>query len=153
MAKQALSDALSLDKKSTTSLQHAPHITPTAPINHPPELPLMQPRSLNTTNYALSAENIARMLPNWEKNSSKSPQTSSNSINTSNQQFQSHPTSDGLKTYNNSEVSETTSLLQDESKPDMESLGFLDKCLFDDTVAEGYDRFMNMSLEEGDAFF
>nr|GEU88039.1 myb-related protein 306-like [Tanacetum cinerariifolium] len=147
IAKQALSDALSLDKKSTTSLQHAPHITPIAPINHPPELPLMQPRSLNTTNYALSAENIARMLPNWEKNSSKSSQTSSNSINTSNQQFQSHPTSNGLKTYNNSEVSET-SLLQDESKSDMEPLGFLDKCLFDDTVAEGYDRFMNMSLEE-----
>ncbi|PWA71841.1 myb protein [Artemisia annua] len=153
MAKQALTDALSLDKKSTTSWQHAPHITPTAPINHQPELPLMQPRSLNTTNYALSAENIARMLPNWEKNSSKSPQTSSDSINTSNLQFQSHPTSEGLKNYNNSEVSETTSLLQDESKPDMESLGFLEKCLFDDTVAEGYDRFMNMSLEEADALF
>lgn len=93
------------------------------------------------------------MLPNWEKNSSKSPQTSSDSINTSNLQFQSNPTSEGLKNYNNSEVSETTSLLQDESKPDMESLGFLEKCLFDDTVAEGYDRFMNMSLEEGDALF
>ncbi|KAL8250481.1 hypothetical protein R6Q59_034174 [Mikania micrantha] len=77
MAKQALCEALSLDNKS---------------INLP------EPSSHRTTTYASSAENIARLLPNWMNSSKKASQTSSESMETTqtqssliSQQFQSPP--------------------------------------------------------------
>ncbi|KAF5792708.1 putative transcription factor MYB-HB-like family [Helianthus annuus] len=79
MAKQALCEALSLDNKS---------------IN----LPEIPPPNRSATTYASSAENIARLLPNWMNSSKKSSQTSSESMETTqtrssliNQQFQSPP--------------------------------------------------------------
>ncbi|MFS7972038.1 putative transcription factor MYB-HB-like family [Helianthus anomalus] len=79
MAKQALCEALSLDNKS---------------IN----LPEIPPPNRSATTYASSAENIARLLPNWMNGSKKSSQTSSESMETTqtrssliNQQFQSPP--------------------------------------------------------------
>ncbi|CAI9265891.1 unnamed protein product [Lactuca saligna] len=156
MAKQALSEALSLDTKPTTSWQQPPYTSPTAPIDHQPELLPPPPGIFNPSSYALSSENIARLLPNWLKNSGKSSQTSSESIGTFNQQFPS-PTSEGFKNNGNSEVSETTSLFQGESKPNIgeyqiPSLSFLEKCLFDD-AAQGDEGFMDMSLEESDSLF
>ncbi|KAJ9560187.1 hypothetical protein OSB04_005347 [Centaurea solstitialis] len=150
-AKQALTEALSLDNKSTTSW---PQTTTIPPINHQPVmLPPPADNSIATT-YAFSAENIARLLPNWLKNSPKSSQTSSDSIETLNHQFASDH---GFKHYTNSEISETTSFLQDESKPGMEvqipSLSFLEKCLVDDAAAQGHEGLMNMCLEESDSLF
>ncbi|PWA87312.1 homeodomain-like protein [Artemisia annua] len=65
MAKQALCEALSIDNKS---------------IN----LPDLPPSNQSTTSssYASSAENIARLLPNWMNSSKKSSQTSSESVET-----------------------------------------------------------------------
>ncbi|KAI3785699.1 hypothetical protein L1987_44823 [Smallanthus sonchifolius] len=160
MAKQALCEALSLDNKS---------------IN----LPEIPPSNRSTTTYASSAENIARLLPNWMNSSKKSSQTSSESMETTqtrsslinNQQFQSPPsegynnlihnnqTNNYYSNYSNSDVSQSvspaTSVFQDESKPKMEDqmppLSFLEKWLFDDATAQG--DLMNMSLEESDNFF
>ncbi|KAJ0680459.1 putative transcription factor MYB family [Helianthus annuus] len=84
MAKQALCEALSIDNKS---------------INLPD-----LPTSPSTATYASSADNIARLLPNWMSSSKKCSQTSSESFETCqttqtqssliNQQFQS-PLSEG----------------------------------------------------------
>lgn len=67
-AKQALCDALSLD---------------TTPNNNPPPHDQdQQPSSVqtSTTTYASSAENIAKLLQNWMKNSPKSTSSSSSKI-------------------------------------------------------------------------
>ncbi|XP_071712527.1 myb-related protein 306-like [Rutidosis leptorrhynchoides] len=86
MAKQALCDALSLDNKS---------------IN----LPKLPP-SNQTSSYASSADNIAKLLPNWINSSKKSSQMRSESIETTqtmssliNQQVIPSPPSEG---YDNS---------------------------------------------------
>ncbi|XP_024972815.1 myb-related protein 306-like [Cynara cardunculus var. scolymus] len=156
-AKQALTEALSLDNKSTTSWQQhqqPPQTTTIPPIHHQPVVLPPPPVNFTATTYALSAENIARMLPNWLKNSPKSSQTSSESLGPLNHQFPSPPASDhGFKNYSNSEVSETTSFFQDESKPEMPSLSFLEKCLVDDAAAQGHEGLMNMCLEENDDLF
>ncbi|KAK9066542.1 hypothetical protein SSX86_013865 [Deinandra increscens subsp. villosa] len=99
MAKQALCDALSLDNKS---------------INLPEIIPPSVP---STTTYASSAENIARLLPNWMNSSKKSSQTSSGSIETTqttrssliNHQFQS-PLSEGYE--NSLQVGSSNNLIQ-----------------------------------------
>ncbi|KAI3726889.1 hypothetical protein L1987_66695 [Smallanthus sonchifolius] len=162
MAKQALCEALSLDNKT---------------IN----LPEIPPSNRSTTAYASSAENIARLLPNWMDSCKKSPQTSSESMETTqtrsplinNKQFQSPDPSEGYNNlihnnqtnnnyysnYSNSDVSQSvspaTSVFQDESKPKVEDqmppLSFLEKWLFDDVSAQG--DLMSMSLEESDNFF
>ncbi|KAI7746207.1 hypothetical protein M8C21_016285 [Ambrosia artemisiifolia] len=157
MAKQALCEALSIDNKS---------------IN----LPEIPPPNRSATTYASSAENIARLLPNWMNSSKKSSQTSSESMETTqtrssliNQQFQSPPNNNYLmhnnqkntyySNYSTSDVSQSvspeTSVFQDESKPNIEDqmppLSFLEKWLFDDATAQG--DLMNMSLEEGGGFF
>ncbi|KAL6997307.1 Myb-related protein 306-like [Sarracenia purpurea var. burkii] len=76
-AKQALCDALSLDKSSTLSDSKL--------SNHNGNHPSIKPSQSSTT-YALNTENIGRLLQNWKKNSPKSSQTSwesttQNSIN------------------------------------------------------------------------
>ncbi|KAL8256980.1 hypothetical protein R6Q59_029021 [Mikania micrantha] len=65
MAKQALCEALSIDNKPI--------------INIPDNL---TPSQSTTAAYASSAENIARLLPNWMNGSKKLSQTSSESIGT-----------------------------------------------------------------------
>ncbi|XP_076911874.1 myb-related protein 306-like [Bidens hawaiensis] len=127
LAKQALCEALSIDNKSISL----------------PDLPPSQ----STASYASSAENIARLLPNWMSSSKKSSQAGSESIETTQtrsslitQQFQISPHSDGLQLGSNNDlihknqkinycsncsysdvsqsVSAETSVFQDESKPD-----------------------------------
>ncbi|KAJ9567339.1 hypothetical protein OSB04_003305 [Centaurea solstitialis] len=94
MAKQALCEALSLDNKSI----NLPELSPSSTTSGKPQsVPPLSTQS--TTTYASSAENIARLLPNWMKSSNnKSSQTSSESIETAqtrssliNQQFPSPP--------------------------------------------------------------
>lgn len=64
MAKQALCEALSLDIPSTGD-------SPNNNNNSTPNLPVQEPVQTSTT-YASSAENIAKLLQNWMKNSPKS---------------------------------------------------------------------------------
>lgn len=71
-AKQALCDALSLDSIPNNNNNNIP------PPHHDQE---QQPASVQTsTTYASSAENIAKLLQNWMKNSPKSTSSSSSKI-------------------------------------------------------------------------
>lgn len=188
MAKQALCDALSLDNKSinlpqlsssTVSRKPSSSIStnPSAQIDQKPVLPPPQTNH-STITYASSAENIARLLPNWMKKNQKSSQTSSESISTTQTQnsfdgrFSSPPSEGfdnsslqfGFHNYSNvSDVSqsvspESTSLFQDESNPaantensQLPPLSFLEKWLLDEANAQ--DNLMNLSIEESDALF
>ncbi|KVH88138.1 Homeodomain-like protein [Cynara cardunculus var. scolymus] len=92
MAKQALCEALSLDNKSI----NLPELSSCTNSAKPQSV--LPPSNQSTTTYASSAENIARLLPNWMKDSKKSSQTSTESIETTqarssltNQQFPSPP--------------------------------------------------------------
>ncbi|KAG5602319.1 hypothetical protein H5410_033689 [Solanum commersonii] len=71
-AKQALCDALSLDTTPNNNNNNNP----------PPHDQDQQPSSVqtSTTTYASSAENIAKLLQNWMKNSPKSTSSSSSKI-------------------------------------------------------------------------
>lgn len=71
-AKQALCDALSLDTTPNNKNNNN---------NPPPHDQDQQPPSVQTpTTYASSAENIAKLLQNWMKNSPKSTSSSSSKI-------------------------------------------------------------------------
>ncbi|OIS96138.1 PREDICTED: myb-related protein 306-like [Nicotiana attenuata] len=74
-AKQALCDALSLNKKTT---DFSPNINPSTNSF---------PVQTSTNTYASSADNISRLLQNWMKNSPKSSQSISNNSITSQSSF------------------------------------------------------------------
>ncbi|KAF3954231.1 hypothetical protein ACB098_04G107700 [Castanea mollissima] len=174
MAKQALCEALSLDKPT-----QLPDSKPSNNSYHP----FTKPYQASST-YASSADNIARLLENWKKSSTpKSAQTNSgttqNSSNnnlgatgsSSSEGAQSATTPDrafdSLLSFNSStsesvSVDETanltpeTSLFQDESKSNMETqvpLQLIEKWLFDDGTNQGQDDLINMSLEDNAVFF
>jgi len=162
MAKQALCEALSLDKPShifpetklpsTSSQSFHDHHHPTSPNQ--------------TSLYASSTENIARLLDNWMKNSPKKPETNysiSNMVTTgssSSEGTQSTATCTqdyldslwGLKSERSLSVSaeeNNTNLV--ESKPSLETqvpLMVLENWLFDDAAPQCNEDLMNMSLEE-----
>ncbi|CAL5441578.1 unnamed protein product [Camellia sinensis] len=174
MAKQALCEALSLDK--TTNL---PELKPSSD-NYPCTRP-----SQSTTAYAWSTENIARLLQNWMKSSPKSSQTSSetttqnsfyNPLGTNSSPSEGTVTDgfDSLFSFHssNSDVSQSmtvsvdetttnftpeTSFFQDESKPNLETqvpLSLLEKWLFEDGAAQGQGGdLLDMSLEGSDGLF
>ncbi|PWA42603.1 myb protein [Artemisia annua] len=181
MAKQALCEALSIDNKSI----NLPKISSSIRTNSNSQIhqetvgPPPSQISHSSNTYASSAENIARLLPNWMNKPQKSSQTSSESISTTQThgsfdgQFSSPP-SEGLQhginnnhsnnNYSNiSDVSQSvspdTSLFQDESKPNIQDeqlppLSFLEKWLLDDATAqEQEDSLMDLSLEETNGLF
>ncbi|XP_076901598.1 myb-related protein 306-like [Bidens hawaiensis] len=169
MAKQALTEALSLDNKSINLPESSSSMLPPPQMNN------------STSTYTSSAENIARLLPNWIKNPKKPSHASLESLDTTEtknsfkEQFpspSSHETFEnslqfGFNNSNyssNSEVSqsvshEAISLFPDERKPNAENvqlppLGFLEKWLLDDTTGqEPKDTLMDLSLEETDGLF
>ncbi|KAD4385307.1 hypothetical protein R6Q59_010361 [Mikania micrantha] len=178
-AKQALCDALSLDKKPII----LPEISSSKPNSQINQQSVIPPQQINhgTATYASSAENIARLLPGWINKPQKSSHTSSDSIgtirtqNSIKEQFPS-PSSEGFENStqfgfnnnsnysNNSDLSrsispETTSLFQNESKPNIQNaqfppLSFLEKWLLDDATAQEHeDNLMNLSFEETDGMF
>lgn len=135
MAKQALCEALSLDKpvesQQTTSVQ------------------------TSTTPYASSTENIARLLQNWMKkppNSSDSSDSSSFNNNPS-AGVSSSPSEGAISTTFlsfNSSNSESSLEVDHEAKVETQMpLSLLEKWLLDDAAAQGQEGdFMDMGLGE-----
>lgn len=170
MAKQALCEALSIDKSTNIILPEKNNIM--SYNNY-----ATNPTTLNqTSSYASNTENIARLLEKWMKK----PQNSAYTINSGNS-FSNMVTTTGssssectqkdyafgsmlsFKHSYNSDCSQSLSvdennnltmdycLFQDESKPKQVTqapLTFLEKWLFDDGAVQCNEDLMNMSLEE-----
>ncbi|KAK0587583.1 hypothetical protein LWI29_025296 [Acer saccharum] len=147
MAKQALCEALSLDK--TTSNQ---------PYNSYHEV-----SGSSSSIYASSAENISKLLQNWmkippssnsETNSSATTQEGFDSLFTFNSNCHSSDASQSVSV-DTANLTPETSHFQDETKPILETqvpLTLLEKWLFEDGVAhEGQEDLINMSLEDSAA--
>ncbi|KAA8540965.1 hypothetical protein F0562_024897 [Nyssa sinensis] len=170
MAKQALCEALSLDKSSKISDLKQPSNGPSPCTGGP----------IQSSTYALSTENIARSLEKWMKNSPKSSLSSSETTRTGPRPSEGTPSAtatarqgfdSGLFSFNSSKydvsheslsvveaenfTTEAT-LFQDESKPSLEiqvPLTLLEKWLFDDGSAQGQDELIDMSLGETAGLF
>lgn len=168
MAKQALSDALSLDKPN--SLANSTEFK----LSHPYLRPA---QSQSSTTYASSAENISRLLQNWMKNPPKPEpapcQTKSAETVTQNSSSSdgalSEATPEGFDSFfsfnssNSDNISHESvsvaenSVFQDESKPklgDQVPLRLIEKWLLDDALAQAHDDdLISMSLQVSDALF
>lgn len=172
MAKRALCEALSLDKPS-----QFPDSKPSNGDAH------LYTTPYQASTYASSAENIARLLENWQKRSPKSAQTNSGTTQNSSNNLVANGSSlnytegartpdafDSLLSFNSStsDVSQSvsveenanftpeTNLFQDESKSNLEAevpLTLLEKWLFDDGAAQGHEDLIHMSLEDGAGLF
>ncbi|KAG8379186.1 hypothetical protein BUALT_Bualt07G0062100 [Buddleja alternifolia] len=170
MAKQALCEALSLDKNSETNSSLESNI-----FSAPPQIRPSGSSSSSTT-YASSTENIARLLEKWMRkspNSSQAFSSESNSFNNpSSVGLSSSPSEGAISTTflnsSNSDISQSVSVedheakfeaanftpqngIVDESKPLSEipqmPLSLLEKWLFDDGAVQGQDGdFMDMGL-------
>lgn len=165
MAKQALCEALSFNKPSSSHQNPAPNVANT-------------PKKEST--YASSTENIARLLQNWMKKSPNSAESNSGKNSFSNMVTTGSSSSEGAQstiTYTtdhafdsflsfNSDGSKSDNKVtaheagpfQDESKPNLETqqvpLMLLEKWLLDDGAVqcnEDLKDLMNMSLEESTA--
>lgn len=148
MAKQALCEALSLDKPS----QIFPETKLPSTSSHP--------TSPNKTSslYASSTENIARLLDNWMKkspNKTESNYSMSNMVTTGSSSSEGTQSTqdqlDSLWSFHSQSVSaeENTNLV--ESKPNVETqvpLMLLENWLFEDGAPQCNEDLMNMSLEE-----
>ncbi|KAL3819458.1 hypothetical protein ACJIZ3_005363 [Penstemon smallii] len=122
-AKQALSDALSLDKSDNTNSSKKSSET----------IPVVQ----NSATYASSTENIARLLENWTK---KSPNSSSQSTTTT---TYSTSFNNSISSPSDGAISTTPEAILDNQMP----LSLLEKWLLDDAVVQGQDGdFMDMGL-------
>ncbi|XP_061346612.1 myb-related protein 306-like [Gastrolobium bilobum] len=171
MAKQALSDALSLQKPNhilpDTNPSDSHHLTFDTKPNHA------------SSPYASSCENIARLLENWTKSPKLTDTNSGYSFNnnmvttgssssegalsTTNACTPDHGF-DSLMTFNsfksdgsveeNNNFTTRVGLFQDERRPNLETqvpLTLLEKWLFDDGAVQCHEDLMNMSLEESTA--
>lgn len=160
MAKQALCEALSLDKSDKNSPSES-KLFPMAPEIKP----------VQTSTYASSAENIARLLENWMKKTPNLSQSESSDHSTNNPStgFSSSPSEGTFLGFNssNSEISvedqeakfevavnlrPENGMLEDERKTNVETqmpFSLLEKWLFDDAAAQGQDGdFMEITLGE-----
>ncbi|KAL6497397.1 myb domain protein 31 [Orobanche gracilis] len=143
MAKKALCEALSLDQPDSSTIFSVPWKT-------------------QTSTYASSTENIARLLENWMK---KSPNSSSLSSSSSHddqyraavQSESTRSTSVGLSSSPSKGAISTTPEngisvnRNDKNEPDLEMtqmpLSFLEKWLLDDEAAQGQEEyFMDMAF-------
>ncbi|GMI99999.1 myb domain protein 96, MYB DOMAIN PROTEIN 96 [Hibiscus trionum] len=175
-AKQALSEALSLDKPNSTD-------SVVFKLSHPYSRPV-QSQSQSST-YASSAENISRLLQNWMKNPPKPAAHRANSVETMTQNSSS--STDGAASFSeatpggfdsffsfnssnsdngshesvsvsNANLTPENSMFQDESKPDLGDqvpLLMIEKWLLDDGSAQAHDEedLISMSLEDSAGLF
>ncbi|CBI15225.3 unnamed protein product, partial [Vitis vinifera] len=124
-------------------------------------------RPVQASTYASSAENIAKLLEGWMRNSPKSTRTNSEATQNSKNSSEGATTPDALDSLfsfnsSNSDLSlsndETanftpeTILFQDESKPNLETqvpLTMIEKWLFDEGAAtQEQEDLIDMSLED-----
>lgn len=128
MAKQALSDALSLDKESP----------------NPNLAPKINPQQTNASTYASSTENIARLLQNWTKKAPNSCDTvSSESVGPS-----WSPSENTFPSFNSSNSDTSVSDAGTSVETQM-PLSLLEKWLLDDAAVQGQEGdFMDMALGE-----
>ncbi|CAM8885896.1 unnamed protein product [Rhodiola kirilowii] len=168
MAKQALYEALSLDKpiyetkQPTQQPSSNPNnilLTPT-PTNKVTTMGMSQPSSMSSANttYASSAENIAKLLENWSKKKSSSgsvsqmtPITTMNSGGSVNGIYP-------LKIKEQHHVKEESKPLSMEGQAPQGPLTLLEKwLLFDDgsnaIAGQGQDALLDMSSLDGNAVF
>ncbi|XP_022736664.1 myb-related protein 306-like isoform X2 [Durio zibethinus] len=181
MAKQALSEALSLDKPN--SLTDSKDLN----LSHP----YSRPSQSQASTYASSAENISRLLQNWMKNPPKPAAHQTNSAETMTQNSFNNTTTAGSISSEEGALSATTaegfdsffsfnssnsdnvshesvsvdqipnltpenSVFQDESKPnlgDQVPLTLIEKWLLDDGSAQAHEDLINLSLEDGAELF
>ncbi|XWS48023.1 hypothetical protein CRYUN_Cryun13aG0036400 [Craigia yunnanensis] len=180
MAKQALSEALSLDKPN--SLTDSKDIN----LSHP----YLRPSQSQSSTYASSAENISRLLENWMKNPPKQaahqtnsaeiiPQNSFNNKTTAGSSFSdegafSATTPEGFDSFfrfnsSNSDVSHEyvsedqnanltpeNSVFQNESKPNLDGqvpLTLIEKWLLDDGSAQAHEDLISTPLEDSAGLF
>ncbi|XP_021285931.1 myb-related protein 306-like [Herrania umbratica] len=180
MAKQALSEALSLDKpnSSTDSRDFS--------LSHP----YLKPSQSQASTYASSAENISRLLENWMKNPPKPAARQTNSAETMTQNSFNNTTTagssssegafsattpegfDSFFSFNssnsdashesvsvdqNANLTPENSVFQGESKPNLEThqvpLTLIEKWLLDDGSAQAHEDLINMSLEDSAGLF
>ncbi|WCJ35941.1 myb domain protein 96 [Euphorbia peplus] len=172
LAKQALCEALSLDKSPTS-------LTDSNPSSSTRQQGSSSSNSSATT-YASSAENIAKLLQNWMKNSPKSNSNSNSDYTTNNFlgaanssssattpdhhqgfdslfSFNSSTNSDGSQSIDeNANLTPETSFFQDESKPSTENqvpLSLLEKWLFDEGATQCHEDLINLSLDDNSVGF
>ncbi|XWS51131.1 hypothetical protein CRYUN_Cryun12cG0150400 [Craigia yunnanensis] len=174
MAKQALSEALSLDKPN--SLTDSKDFN----LSHP----YLRASHSQRSTYASSAENISRLLENWMKNPPKPAAHQTNSAETMTQNSFNNTTTAGSSFSDegafsastpeafdsffsfNSSNSESVSVdqnanltpenivFQDESKPDLGAqvrLTLIEKWLLDDGSTQAHEDLFSMSLEDSTA--
>lgn len=165
MAKQALCEALSIDKpRSLLDSKISNGYNPNT-------------RPVQASTYASSTENIAKLLEGWMRNSPKFTQTNSETTQSSKTQVMTGSSSsegaqsaatpdalDSLFSFNSSNSDQSlsndetanftseTSLFQDESKPNLETqvpLTLLEKWLLDEgATTQEQEGLIDMSLEE-----
>ncbi|XVF09073.1 hypothetical protein REPUB_Repub07fG0059600 [Reevesia pubescens] len=181
MAKQALSEALSLDKPN--SLTDSKDFN----LSHP----YLRPSQSHGSTYASSAENISRLLENWMKNPPKSNSQQTNSAETMTQNSFNNITTatgsssstdegafsattpedfDSFFSFNssnsdnhesvsvdqNANLTPENSVFQDESKPNLGAqvpLTLIEKWLLDDGSAQANEDLISLSLEDSAEFF
>ncbi|XP_047964165.1 myb-related protein 306-like [Salvia hispanica] len=134
-AKQALCEALSIDK-------------PAVELNK--IIPTQRGSEAQTTTYASSTENIARLLKKWMNKPSEAVSSDSNNFSAG---LSSSPSEGTFHSFNssNSEASASVEMEMDrEVKFETQMpLTFLEKWLLDDAAAQGQDGdFLDMALGE-----
>ncbi|KAE8736264.1 MYB306 protein [Hibiscus syriacus] len=175
MAKQAFSEALSIDKPNSMESVEFKH-------THP-YLSTIQSQSQSSI-YALSAKNISRMLQTWMKNPPKTAAHRANSAETMTQNSScstdggalfSEATPEGFDSFffnssnsdnvshesvsvSNANLTPENSVFQDESKPhfgDQVPLRLIEKWLLDDGLAQDHDEedLISMPLEDTAGLF
>lgn len=154
LAKQALCEALSLDKSSSLT------------DSKPSTTNVTRPQQVFGSTYASSAENIARLLENWKKNSPKQAQTNSDTAANSScsETTPDHGFEHSLFSFNSSNSSDAsqsvdenvnltpeTSLFHEESKPNIENqvpFSVLEKWLLDEGCSQSHEDLINMSIDD-----
>jgi myb proto-oncogene protein len=154
-AKQALCEALSLDQ---SVLETHPKLTDPNFVHTLNQSQSISQIKQNSTTYASSTANIARLLENWMKNSPKSSQTSSE-VTQDNNSFSTNPVRLNVSSPSSEMNPENCfESFLDESKPCLGSqipLTLLENWLFDDAigvVGQQGDQF-EMTLGESSGLF
>ncbi|KAL7115073.1 hypothetical protein ACP275_04G161400 [Erythranthe tilingii] len=118
MAKQALCDALSLDKSDDEEIMITSKLFPMG------DPQITNPPPIQTSTYASSAENIARLLENWTKKSPKksiSTQSSNSSFNNNNNNNNPNSSSGPTSSPSEGAISTTTFIGFNYSEEDQEA--------------------------------